>query len=506
MLHAVVVPSTVASGRIVAVDDAAARSASGVVAVMTHRNAPRVNQSREDAQRHEPLPLAGRCDRVRSSARRAGDRRALKPRPTALHSYGCAMNRQPLEMEFDSAPRYVPKRSSASPQSISAAIRLTRSRTRRLRCDQTYRTPTEHHNPMETHDTVAQWRGGELTLHDSTPVGLRRAPPDRGRLRHRAGARSRDRRPSSAARSAARGQTWSHVRARGDGGEARRSPGEARWSRARRCSAGSATVRRPSSVSRSGPRRDGRLAGVTHDVLSETSLSDEFVEACGVFSRDLYAVPNYAMSHALPRLNISKPTYQRGPGESTGSFAIESAMDELAYALRHRSAGASSAKLRASTIPIRASLTRSKHLRECYAAAAQRFEWNRRNPQVRVDAARTECWSGSAWRRASRATHRSAASVRVQQHEDGRVVVGVRNDRTRLRVADGLRAAGGGDSRDSLRARAVRVRRYDACRPLRSRPVRRRPAASARRRRRGHATARASGGQRRPRSARRHQS
>ena len=75
------------------------------------------------------------------------------------------------------------------------------------------------------------------------------------------------------------------------------------------------------------------MQSVTHDVISETSLSDEFVEPCAIFSRDLYRTPNFAMSHELRRLSISKPTYQRGPGESTGSFAMESAMDELAYAL-----------------------------------------------------------------------------------------------------------------------------------------------------------------------------
>jgi xanthine dehydrogenase YagR molybdenum-binding subunit len=113
----------------------------------------------------------------------------------------------------------------------------------------------------------------------------------------------------------------------------------------------------------------GALQAVTHDTVSETSIVDEFVEPCGVFSRDLYAVRNYAMSHALARLNVSKPTFQRGPGESTGSFAMESAMDELAYEL-----GMDPLELRlrnyADTSPDDGLPYSSKRLRECYTRRA----------------------------------------------------------------------------------------------------------------------------------------
>ena len=47
----------------------------------------------------------------------------------------------------------------------------------------------------------------------------------------------------------------------------------------------------------------------------------------------LYACPNLETVYDLVRVNIGSPTFQRAPGESTGTFALESAMDELAYAL-----------------------------------------------------------------------------------------------------------------------------------------------------------------------------
>jgi xanthine dehydrogenase YagR molybdenum-binding subunit len=170
-----------------------------------------------------------------------------------------------------------------------------------------------------------------------------------------------------------------------------------------------------------GAARDGTLAAVTHDVLSETSMSDEFVEPSVVFSRDLYAVPNYAMSDTLSRLNISKPTYQRGPGESTGSFAMESAMDELSYAL-----GIDPLELRlrnySANDPDSGKPYSSKRLRECYAAAAAQFGWSARNPKVR-STSRGRMLVGSGMATASRATHRSPCTVRMRMNADGNVLV-----------------------------------------------------------------------------------
>ena len=67
----------------------------------------------------------------------------------------------------------------------------------------------------------------------------------------------------------------------------------------------------------------------------------EFTEPVGSASEMSYAVPNAAVSHRLVALNMGLPTYMRAPGEAPGMFALESAMDELAVALRmdpHRSA------------------------------------------------------------------------------------------------------------------------------------------------------------------------
>ena len=70
-----------------------------------------------------------------------------------------------------------------------------------------------------------------------------------------------------------------------------------------------------------------------HAGTSITSTFDEFIEPVAKTARMIYDCPHIETSHRLVRLNVGTPTYMRAPGEASGSFALESAMDELAYAL-----------------------------------------------------------------------------------------------------------------------------------------------------------------------------
>jgi xanthine dehydrogenase YagR molybdenum-binding subunit len=96
----------------------------------------------------------------------------------------------------------------------------------------------------------------------------------------------------------------------------------------------------------------------------------------------LYASPNIATSQRLVPLNVGTPTFQRAPGEATGTFAIEIAMDELAYKLQMDPI-ALRLKNYAEVDPTSKKKFTSKHLRECYEQGAQKFGWNKRNPEPR---------------------------------------------------------------------------------------------------------------------------
>src|ERR1700710_2794388 len=80
-------------------------------------------------------------------------------------------------------------------------------------------------------------------------------------------------------------------------------------------------------------RDDGTLTGMRHDVISTTSTFEDWNESSAILTRMLYAVPNQATTHKLVKLDVGTPTFMRAPGETSGSFALESAMDEMAYQL-----------------------------------------------------------------------------------------------------------------------------------------------------------------------------
>src|SRR6185312_1802608 len=80
-------------------------------------------------------------------------------------------------------------------------------------------------------------------------------------------------------------------------------------------------------------RHDGIITAIKQDVASSTSTFEDWVESSTLQTRMLYAVPNVETSQRLVRLNLGTPTFNRGPGESSGTFGLESALDELACRL-----------------------------------------------------------------------------------------------------------------------------------------------------------------------------
>jgi len=141
---------------------------------------------------------------------------------------------------------------------------------------------------------------------------------------------------------------------------------------------------RPHTVQRValGGSRDGRLTAIMHDAHQETSSYEEYTEALLNASRILHSCPNVYTRHRLAPMNVHTPTWMRGPGEASGVFALESAMDELAVALK-----IDPVELRLRNEPEQDEFKKlpfsSRSTRECYRVAAERFGWGRRNPEPR---------------------------------------------------------------------------------------------------------------------------
>ncbi|MBV9585412.1 MAG: xanthine dehydrogenase family protein molybdopterin-binding subunit, partial [Alphaproteobacteria bacterium] len=131
-----------------------------------------------------------------------------------------------------------------------------------------------------------------------------------------------------------------------------------------------------------GASHDGRLSAILHDGTQETSTYEEYSESLLEPTKFLHSCPNVYTRHRLARMNVHTPTYMRAPGEVSGVYALESAMDELAVALK-----LDPVELRLRNEPQQDEHKKlpfsSRSTRECYRLAAERFGWARRNPEPR---------------------------------------------------------------------------------------------------------------------------
>src|SRR5207244_4253516 len=94
-------------------------------------------------------------------------------------------------------------------------------------------------------------------------------------------------------------------------------------------------------------------------------------------TRLLYPSPNIDTQQRLVKLNTGTPTFNRAPGEASGTFALECAMDELAAAL---DVDPIDLRLRnyAESDPENGRPWSSKSLRQCYTLGRERFGWDKR--------------------------------------------------------------------------------------------------------------------------------
>ena len=117
----------------------------------------------------------------------------------------------------------------------------------------------------------------------------------------------------------------------------------------------------------------------------QRSTFDDFFEPAADASHSLYASPAIATSHEAVRLDTGTPLFMRAPGEAPGSLALESAIDEAAWACGMDPL-AFRLKNYAEVEPISGKPFSSKALRECYAQGAERFGWARRPLKAAPDA------------------------------------------------------------------------------------------------------------------------
>ncbi|HLX01694.1 MAG TPA: xanthine dehydrogenase family protein molybdopterin-binding subunit [Trinickia sp.] len=385
LAHAVLVTSTIARGTIASIDTSRAQSMPGVLLVLTSRNMPGLPgaksasppavrrlsllQDNEVHYSNEPIAVV-----VADTLERATDAaRQLRV------AYQASSN--PVT-DFESARANAHK---PAPQQGRAVETLRGDidaglQAGTVRVDAVYTTPMEHHNPMEPHATMAAWDGPDLTLYDTTQ-GVTNAQAAVAKILGMKPENVHVISPFLGGGFGCKGSVWSHTAL---------------------CAVAAKEVGRPVRLALTRPQMfgpvggrprteqhmvlaahpDGTLTGMRHDTYANTSMIEDWTETCPMVTRMLYAVPNQATSWRLVRMNVGTPTFMRAPGEMTGSFALETSMDELAYALQMDPV-ALRLKNYAEVEPQENKPWSSKHLRECYHVGAEKFGWSRRTDTPR---------------------------------------------------------------------------------------------------------------------------
>ncbi|WP_405513547.1 xanthine dehydrogenase family protein molybdopterin-binding subunit [Streptomyces canus] len=377
--HAWPVPASIARGRVTGIDTAAALAVPGVLAVLTHQNAPR------PAEPEDPTLGVLRDSRVPHrgwfvalvvgetlEAARAGAAAVRVDYAVEDHDVTLTATHPDAYAPEEANGGYPGSREHGDPEGVFASAEV--------RVDVDYRVPPLHNHPMEPHATTAEWHDGRLTVHTSTQgstavravlAGLFGLPEEHVTVlaEHVGGGFGSKGTPrpdvvlaAMAARHTGRPVTLALPRRFLPAVVGHRAP----------------TLHRL----RLGAHPDGRLTSLIHEVTTHTSRIKEFVEQAAVPARVMYAAPDSRTTHRVAPLDVPTPSWMRAPGEAPGMYALESAMDELAAEL-----GMDPVELRIvnepGTEPDSGKPFSSRHLVECLREGARRFDWAERDPRPR---------------------------------------------------------------------------------------------------------------------------
>lgn len=386
MTYAILVNSPVTKGKIKSIDTKKAEKSAGVLAVVTHLNSPKV-PGYQTAANPAKGPTLSQPLRIFYD-----ETIYFNNQPIAM-VIADTLERATYAASLVSAQFAEEKFKTDLAQHISSAVSPSGNRSvykrgeadayknAEVKIEQEYVLAREVHNPMELHSLVAVWEGDDKVKVYEKTQGVKssqRSIMDAFKL------------PESNVQVIAEYvgggfgaalRTWPHTIAAVLGAKLVKRPVKLMLTREQMFSL---VGYRPLTIQKIGlgATKDGKLTGITHEATAETSMYEEFTEGTVNMSKFLYACPNVNTLYKILPLDVSTPTWMRGPGEATGAWALESAIDELSYALN---LDPIELRLRnyAETDPERNLPFSSKFLKECYEKGAEQVGWNKRNRAVR---------------------------------------------------------------------------------------------------------------------------
>ncbi|WP_069758619.1 xanthine dehydrogenase family protein molybdopterin-binding subunit [Streptomyces sp. LUP47B] len=378
VVHAVIVDASIGRGRITGVDTRDAEAHPGVLSVIHHGNAPKLPYRDNPGSNNLP----GRRLRVFQD-----DKVLFHGQPVAVvvattleaAQHGASLVKVRYAAEQPSTDLTEAK--AGEPTEYARGDAEAGLREAVVRMDLTYRMARNHHNPMETHATIARWDGNKLTVWDKTQwvVGTQTelstvldVPLDSVRVIN----------PFVGGAFGSGLRCWPHTVVAALAAREMKRPVKVVLTRKQMYFG---TGFRPSYEYRLslGSDRRGRLKATVHEIDAETSSYETFEEAIMLAGQMFYSTPNVSQAYRKVPLDVNSPIWMRGPGFANASFAIESAMDELAHRLR-----IDPIELRLRNEPAEDESNNlpwsTRRLRECYTVGAREFGWHRHNPKPRA--------------------------------------------------------------------------------------------------------------------------
>ena len=377
LVHGVAVQATIGKGRIRALDVSAAENAPGVLLVLHHGNMKSVYRTfphQDDATISEVRPpFEDNTIYYWGQYVALVVAETLEQATAAAGAVRVEYDAETPDVRTDLSSYTGPRESSwkrGDPDKALASAPVV--------VDETYSTPTETHNPMEMHGTVATWDGDSLTLYECS----------QGVVNHRV--------VMAEVLGIPRENVRVISRFIGSGFGGKLFP----WPQSTLAAVAARNLKRPVKISvdrrmmfsnvghrprtqqriRLGAAPDGKLSAIRHDFFTETSMLDDFIEHCGEQTPFIYSCPNLEVTTGMVRRNVGAPAPMRGPGAVPGLFALESAIDELAIKLKM-----DPLELRLKNDAERDEGTdrpfSSRHLKECYLTGAEKIGWKSRTAE-----------------------------------------------------------------------------------------------------------------------------
>jgi xanthine dehydrogenase YagR molybdenum-binding subunit len=391
MVYGYLVTATVANGRIKSIDPSAAERERGVIKVFTHKNPPKVFKPANDFMNSKiyeaRLPLSD--DRIYYAGQIIGLVVAdtFERARDAAHLIKVEYeNQQPMvdasKANYRPAPPFFGEDFTYEKSSTTAGDVTKALASAATKVEATYTTPMELHAPMEPHATIVHWKTPDsVTIYEPTQWVLKSRqtyadllglPAERIHVIN----------PYIGGAFGCKAFPWPHGILCATAAREIQRPLKVVVSR-RQMTANTGHRSETEQSIQLGASKDGKLTAIIHEVKSATSGVETFTEPCTSVTPVMYATPNMRLKQDLAVMNVGTPTFMRAPGEAPGMWALESAMDELAWALK-----IDPVKLRLDNetrehqrknLPYSA-----KNFAECLRLGSEQFGWEKRPTQTRA--------------------------------------------------------------------------------------------------------------------------